>query len=123
MAETVPGTHYYDPLSVGIFLANCQAPTIALSYLTDSLNQQLGELALGNLLHLAVMIDAKPRQIPGLLDQLRVGRLPEIQEEDVAASPLDWTWVEAFYQGLGYAQVERLSGDVMRVRCTGGTAG
>jgi sacsin len=123
LAETVPGTHYYDPLSVCIFLANCQAPTIALSYLTDSLNQQLGELALGNLLHLAVMIDTKPRQIPGLLDQLRVGRLPEIQEEEVAASPLDWTWVETFYQGLGYAQVERLSGDVTRVRCSGGTAG
>jgi sacsin len=123
LAETVPGTHYYDPLSVCIFLANCQAPTIALSYLTDSLNQQLGELALGNLLHLAVMIDTKPSQIPGLLDQLRVGRLPEIQEEEVAASPLDWTWVETFYQGLGYAQVERLSGDVTRVRCSGGTAG
>ena len=123
LAENVPGSHYYDPLSCGIFLANCQAPTIALSYLTDSLNQQLGELALGNLLHLAVMIDSKPQQIPGLLDQLRVGRLPDRQEEDVAVSPLDGAWVEAFYQQLGYAQVERLSGEVATVRCSGGTAG
>jgi|GEM_PF-1305859 len=122
LAENVPGTHYFDPLSCGIFLANCQAPTIALSYLTDSVNQQLGELALGNLLHLAVMIDSKPAQISRLLDQLRVGRLPQLEETE-SSPPLDWRWLEAFYQRLGYGQVELLSGEVSQVRCTGGTAG
>ncbi|KPQ32882.1 MAG: sacsin SacS [Phormidium sp. OSCR] len=122
LAENVPGTHYFDPISCGIFLANCQAPTIALSYLTDSVNQQLGELALGNLLHLAVMIDSKPAQISQLLDQLRVGRLPQLEETE-SSPPLDWRWLEAFYQRLGYGQVELLSGEVSQVRCTGGTAG
>ncbi|MCC3409230.1 MAG: hypothetical protein JGK17_27410 [Microcoleus sp. PH2017_10_PVI_O_A] len=47
-----------------------------LCYLAESINAQLGEYAVQNLLPLASIIDAEPSNINSLLNELRIRSLP-----------------------------------------------
>ncbi|MDF0553698.1 hypothetical protein [Kamptonema sp. UHCC 0994] len=72
IASAIPGTYYFDEFSRIFHIISSKSKFIMLSYLAESLNNQLGEYAVQNLLPLASIIDAEPQNINNLLNELRI---------------------------------------------------
>jgi hypothetical protein len=72
IASAIPGTYYFDEFSRIFHIISSKSKFIMLSYLTESLNNQLGEYTVQNLLPLASIIDAEPQNINNLLSELRI---------------------------------------------------
>jgi sacsin len=76
IAAAIPGTYYFDEFQ-RIFHVTCSGSRyIMLCYLAESLNNQLGQYAVQNLLPLASIIDTEPKNIRSLLNELRIRSLP-----------------------------------------------
>lgn len=76
IASTIPGTYYFDEFQRIFHIVCSGSRYIMLCYLAESFNNQLGKYSVKNLLPLASMIDAEPRNIKGLLNELRIRSLP-----------------------------------------------
>ena len=72
IASAIPGTYYFDEFARIFHIISSKSKFIMLSYLAESLNNQLGEYSLQNLLPLASIIDAEPQNIHNLLNELRI---------------------------------------------------
>ncbi|MEG3839592.1 hypothetical protein [Microcoleus sp. herbarium14] len=78
IATDIPGTKHFDEGNKIFQIISSASRYIMLSYLAESVNARLGESALKNLLPLASIIDAEPRNINSLLNELRIRSLPSI---------------------------------------------
>ncbi len=83
IASAVPGDYYFDKKEK-IFYVNCSSSRYTMvGYLAESLNNQLGEYALKNLLPLTRIIDEDPRNIRSLLNELRIRSLTVGENEPI----------------------------------------
>lgn len=78
IATDIPGTQYFDEFNKNFHIISSASRYIMLSYLAESINDRLGEYAVKNLLPLASIIDAEPRHIHSLLNELRIRSLPSL---------------------------------------------
>lgn len=78
IATGIPGTQYFDEFNKTFHIISSASRYIMLSYLAESINDRLGEYAVKNLLPLASIIDAEPRHIHSLLNELRIRSLPSL---------------------------------------------
>ncbi len=76
IASAIPGTQYFDEFNKVFHIISSGSRYIMLCYLAESINAQLGEYAVQNLLPLASILDADPPHINGLLNELRIRYLP-----------------------------------------------
>jgi len=76
IASSIPGTQYFDEFNKIFHIISSGSRYIMLCYLAESINAQLGEYAVQNLLPLASILDAEPHNINGLLNELRIRALP-----------------------------------------------
>ncbi|MCC3515055.1 hypothetical protein [Microcoleus sp. PH2017_18_LLB_O_A] len=76
IASAIPGTQYFDEFKKIFHIISSGSRYIMLCYLAESINAQLGEYAVQNLLPLASILDAEPHHINGLLNELRIRSLP-----------------------------------------------
>lgn len=76
IASAIPGTYYFDAFQRIFHIICSSSRYIMLCYLAESFNNQLGQYAVQNLLPLASIIDVEPRNIRGLLNELRIRSLP-----------------------------------------------
>jgi hypothetical protein len=74
----IPGTQHFDEFNKTFQIISSASRYIMLSYLAESINTKLGEYAVKNLLPLASIIDAEPRHIHSLLNELRIRSLPSL---------------------------------------------
>ncbi len=74
----IPGTQYFDEFNKTFHIISSASRYIMLSYLAESINDRLGQYAVKNLLPLASIIDAEPRHIHSLLNELRIRSLPSL---------------------------------------------
>ncbi len=74
----IPGTQYFDEFNKTFHIISSASRYIMLSYLAESINDRLGQYAVKNLLPLASIIDADPRHIHSLLNELRIRSLPSL---------------------------------------------
>ena len=72
IASAIPGTYYFDEFARIFHVISSKSKFIMLSYLAESLNNQLSEYSLQNLLPLASIIDSEPQNIHNLLNELRI---------------------------------------------------
>ncbi|MEG3877322.1 hypothetical protein QT972_08055 [Microcoleus sp. herbarium7] len=84
IAADIPGTQHFDEFNKTFQIFSSASRYVMLSYLADSVNARLGEYAVKNLLPLASIIDANPRNIHSLLNELRIRSLPSLV---IAAEP------------------------------------
>ena len=75
IASAIPGTQYFDEFNKIFHIISSGSRYIMLCYLAESINAQLGDYAVQNLLPLASILDAKPHNINGLLNELRIRSL------------------------------------------------
>ena len=78
IAADIPGTQHFDEFNKIFQIISSASRYIMLSYLAESINDRLGEYAVKNLLPLASIIDAEPRNIHNLLNELRIRSLPSV---------------------------------------------
>lgn len=78
IATDIPGTQYFDEFNKTFQIISSASRYIMLCFLTESVNARLGEYAVKNLLPLASIIDAEPRHIHSLLNELRIRSLPSL---------------------------------------------
>jgi hypothetical protein len=78
IATDTPGTQYFDEFSKTFHIISSASRYIMLSYLAESINDRLGQYAVKNLLPIASIIDAEPRHIHSLLNELRIRSLPSL---------------------------------------------
>jgi sacsin len=76
VASAIPGAYYFDDFKRVFHIICSGSRYIMLSYLAESVNNQLGRYAVQNLLPLASIIDAEPKNIMSLLNELRIRSLP-----------------------------------------------
>lgn len=106
IASAIPGTYYFDEFSRIFHIISSKSKFIMLSYLAESLNNQLGECAVQNLLPLASIIDAEPQNIDNLLNELRIRVLLDENEKNSDE-------VTTKYKPLDYDQVLRLFSELV----------
>ncbi|HEY9876211.1 MAG TPA: hypothetical protein V6D12_22465 [Candidatus Obscuribacterales bacterium] len=132
LASAIPGTYYFDDFKRIFYIISSGSRYIMLCYLAESLNNQMGEYRIQNLLPLASIIDAEPRKIRGLLNELRIRSLPGDEREgillnlpEISFDSSDWdTWGEqlaiCFYRFMGYTSiVKNEDTDGYYLDCTG----
>ncbi len=78
IATDIPGTQYFDEFNKTFQIISSASRYIMLCFLAESVNARLGEYAVKNLLPLASIIDAEPRHIHSLLNELRIRSLPSL---------------------------------------------
>lgn len=78
IAADIRGTQHFDEFNKTFQIVSSASRYIMLSYLAASINTKLGEYAVKNLLPLASIIDAEPRNIHSLLNELRIRSLPSL---------------------------------------------
>ena len=78
IATDIPGTQNFDEFNKTFHIISSASRYIMLSYLAESINDRLGEYAVTNLLPLASIIDAEPRNIHNLLNELRIRSFPSL---------------------------------------------
>jgi hypothetical protein len=78
IATDIPGTQHFDECNQSFQIVSSASRYIMLSYLAESINDRLGQYAVKNLLPLASIIDAEPRHIHSLLNELRIRSLPSL---------------------------------------------
>jgi len=105
IASAIPGTYYFDELARIFHIISSKSKFIMLSYLAESLNNQLGECAVQNLLPLASIIDAEPQNIDNLLNELRIRVLLDENEKNsdeltTKSNPLDYDQVLKLFSEL-----------------------
>jgi sacsin len=128
IASSIPGSYYFDEFKRIFNIACSDSKLIMLYYLSSSLNNQLGQYTLQNLLPLASIIDAQPKNINNLLNQLRIKALHQdnylsITEDNYQQSEseqLGQFYSIAFYKWLGYTDILQPSeASVYHLTCTG----
>ena len=113
IASAIPGSYYFDEFKRIFNIACSDSKLIMLYYLSSSLNNQLGQYTLQNLLPLASIVDAQPKNISNLLNQLRIKALHQdnylsIAEDNYQQSEseqLGQFYSVAFYKWLGYTDI------------------
>ncbi|MBW4574920.1 MAG: hypothetical protein KME08_06495 [Aphanothece sp. CMT-3BRIN-NPC111] len=115
MASKIPGIYYFDKFKIIFHIISSDSKFIIICYLAESINNQLGQYALKNLLPLASIIDAEPRNIKCLLDELRIkslsiddnflASLATLEDSFDLGKVEKWgqQWAIAFYQWVGYS--------------------
>ncbi|HBK97813.1 MAG TPA: hypothetical protein DD001_11090 [Microcoleaceae bacterium UBA10368] len=78
IATDIPGTQHFEEFNKTFHIISSGSRYIMLCFLTESVNARLGEYAVKNLLPLASIIDAEPRNIHSLLNELRIRSLPSL---------------------------------------------
>ena len=125
IASAIPGTYYFDDFK-RIFHIICSGSRyIMLCYLAESLNNQMGEYAVQNLLPLASILDASPRKIKALLNELRIRALSGDDNSPISSTTPDSSldagaWAIGFYKWLGYTSISKENGtEGYYLHCTG----
>ncbi|HEY9693750.1 MAG TPA: hypothetical protein V6D15_16210 [Oculatellaceae cyanobacterium] len=113
IASAIPGSYYFDEFKRIFNIACSDSKLIMLYYLSSSLNNQLRQYTLQNLLPLASIIDAQPKHISNLLNQLRIKALhqgnslsiAEDNYQQLESEQLGQFYSVVFYKWLGYTDI------------------
>jgi len=110
IASAIPGSYYFEAKERIFYIISSSSRYIMLCYLAESLNNQLDNYAVQNLLPLASIIDANPKNINKLLNELRIRSLP-VDENSLESIPpeecdtLREQYALGFYKWLGYTSI------------------
>lgn len=125
IASAIPGTYYFEAKERTFYIISSSSRYIMLCYLAESINNQLDNYAVQNLLPLASIIDAKPKNINNLLNELRIRSLPvdDNSPESIAPEECDTLREQyglGFYKWLGYTSILKQDAtEGYYLKCTG----